>query len=232
MVIARESTYGIASAVGLSSVTMAYPLALGSENDRLVVIGVCYEEDTVPTRQVTSVTFNGVSMIQISDAPISFPETGIIMYVDLYYILDASLPTTSGSYNVIVTLDGVVANDEVYVTGVEYSGVFQEGPDDSSSHFNLASGATSVTLTPAKSDSVGVLVMGCGGFENNPVGRENNITSLLAGTGVSSAVAMGELVNQSTTFTFGYNDMSTREGCIGAVWKPSTAEVQTHQNLL
>lgn len=232
MSIVREGSTSNISPTNQSSSTFSYTLVNGVNNNRLVVVGVNFEEDTVNTRYVTGVTFDGISMTQLPTvAPIKFPNTGLMQYIDFYYLLDASLPTTSGSKSIVVTLDGVVAADEIFSYVVEYSGVNQSAPDDSANDINEAAGNTSVTLTPANSGSVGILVMGSGGT-TNPVGNENNLTTIHSSVGVSSSGALGELLGQSAQFTFGYNNMTIREGCIGAVWSPVPLIKQTHQMML
>lgn len=220
MSIVREGTTKYTTPANQSSASFKYELINSSGNDRLVVVGVNFEEDTVNSRYVTSVTFDGAGMTQLPIAPIKWPDTGLMQYVDFYYMLDSSLSSTSGSKTVVVTLDGVVANDEIFCYLVEYSGVNQGVPDDSAFDENLSPGNTSITLTPGGNNSVGILVVGSGGT-TDPAGNENNISTVQSSVGVSAAGGLGELLNQSSGFTFGYNNLATREGCIGAVWKPS-----------
>ncbi len=231
MSIVREGSTKYTSAINQSSATFNYTLVKTSGNNRLIVVGVNFEEDTVNTRYVTGVTFDGISMTQLPTvAPIKFPDTGLMQYVDFYYMLDSSLPATTGSKQIVVTLDGVVAADEIFSYVAEYSGVNQGLPDDSAFHENEVTGSTSVTLTPSASGSVGILVCGTGGTIAL-AGNENNITTVQSSVGVSSAGGLGELLNQSAQFTFGYNNLDLREGCIGAVWRP-VATGQTHQMML
>jgi hypothetical protein len=234
MVIVREGTTKHTTAINQSSSTFNYALIQANGNDRLVVIGINFEEDTVNTRYVTSVTFDGISMTQLANiSPISWPDTGLKQYVDFYYMLDSSLSATTGSKEIVVTLDGVVAADVIFSYVVEYSGVKQGVPDDSAAHENGAAGATSVTLTAVATGSVGILVCGSGGTTALD-GNENNLTTVQSSVDASSAGGLGELLGQSTGFTFGYNALATREGCIGAVWQPVTivTQTQTHQMML
>ena len=222
MAIVREGSTSHMTAINQSSATFSYSLVNPSGNDRLMVVGVNYEEDTINTRHVTGVTYGGQAMTQLPIAPIKWPDTGLMQYVDYYYILDANLPASAGANNCVVTLDGVVAADEIMCYLAEYSGVNQAVPDDSDFHENESAGNTSVTITAAAAGSAGILVCGSGGT-TDPSGNENNLTTLHSHVGVSAAGALGELLNQSGGFTFGYNSLSTREGCIGAVWQPTAA---------
>ena len=231
MSIVYEGSTKNVSAVSQSSATFNHTLVNGSGNNRLVVVGVNFEEDTTNSRYVTGVTYAGTSMTQLPTiSPIKWPDTGLMQYVDFYYLLDSSLPATAGSKEIIVTLDGV-CTDEIMSYVSEYSGVKQGGPDDSAAHENEAAGSTSVTVTAAAAGSVGILICGSGGT-TDPNTNENNLTSLQTSVGVSSAGALGHLLNQSAGFTFGYNNLDTREGCIGAVWQPAPVLVQTHQMML
>lgn len=234
MTIIREGTTKNVTAINQSSATFNHTLVKGSGNNRLLVVGVNFEEDTVNTRYVTGVTFDGTSMTQLATvAPIKFPDTGLMQYIDFYYMLDSSLSATAGSKQIVVTLDGLVAADEILSYVVEYSGVNQAVPDDSAAHENLAAGATSVTLTAVAAGSVGILVCGSGGT-TTLAGNENNLTTVQSTVGVSAAGGLGELLGQSAGFTFGYNALATREGCIGAVWQPVivASVTQTHQMML
>lgn len=220
MVIVREGSAKNSTSTGQSSSTFNYTLINSAGANRLVIVGVNFEEDNVNSRYVTNVTFSGVSMTQLPNSPIKWPDSGLMQYVAFYYLLDSQLPSTSGSKQIIVTLDGVVSYDEIMTYVAEYSGVNQGPPDDYASDINYSSGSTSVTLTPSNDNSVGFLVVGSGG-STDPSGNENNISTLQSIVNLSSSGAIGDLLNQSSQFTFGYNNLYLREGCIGAVWSPS-----------
>ena len=170
-------------------------------------------------------------MIQVTGSPIKFPDTGLMQYIAMYYLLDSSLPSSTGSKTINITLDGTCTN-EIFSCVVEYSGVNQTTPDQTATDENISAGNTSVTLTPATSGSMGVLVCGTGGT-TSPAGNENNIITIQSGVQSSAAGAIGELLNQSSQFTFGYNNLLLREGCIGCVWSPYVAShTQTHQMMM
>ena len=76
MVIVNEGSTKSITAVSQSSDTFNYTLVKASGNDRLVVVGVNFEEGTVNTRYATGVTFDGTSMTQLATiSPIKFPDT-------------------------------------------------------------------------------------------------------------------------------------------------------------
>lgn len=225
MPILRVGSTVNVSSTGLSSKSFSYTLNQAAGTNRLVVVGVVFEEDTTTSRTVSSVTFSGVAMTQIG-----LLSTGstIRVVTALYYLLDASLPATTGSKTVVVTLNGV-CTDEIMTYVAEYTGVQQTTPADTGTHSNAAAGSTSITLTPGIDGSLGTLVCGSGGT-TSLVGNENNVTTVQSSAGVSSVGGLGELLNQAAAFTFGYTGLASREACVGGVWSP--AVTQTHQMIL
>ena len=92
----------------------------------------------------------------------------------------------------------------------------------------LLPASTAITLTAAADGSVTVAGIGTGGT-TDPAGNENNVTTLQSQVLTSSASGIGHNLNVSTgTITFGWDNLSTREGMVGAVWQPASGASSRH----
>jgi len=106
------------SATGQSAHNFNYPLQTGSGNERLVVVTVSWE-DAQASASISSLTIAGTPMTKIVDVTAG---TGYSEYISLWYLLDSSLPSSSGNYNIAVTTSQTITR-EIYVAVAEYSGV-------------------------------------------------------------------------------------------------------------
>jgi len=196
--------------------SFSYSLRKGSGNDRLVVVTVSWE-DAQASASISSLTFGGTAMTEIANVTVG---TGYSEYISLWYLLDSSLPFSSGSYDVAATVSESVTR-EIYMAVAEYSGVKQTAPDDFKTHANTASGNTAITLTAAANGSVVVAGVGEGGI--NALTNTNNISNLQEQVLTSSGSALGHDTNVvSGNITVGWNSLDTREGMVGAVWQPAS----------
>ena len=211
--ITYENSAESYSATGQSSHNFNYPLQTGSGNERLVVVTVSWE-DAQASASVSSLTFASTSMTKISDVTVG---TGYSEYISLWYLLDSSLPSSSGSYNIAVTTSQSITR-EIYVALAEYSGVKQSAPDDYDTHTNTMSGNTAITLTSAADGSLVVAGVGEGG--ESALTATNNINNLQEQILTSSGSALGHRMNVvSGNIVVGWNNLATREGMAGAVWQ-------------
>ncbi len=128
-----------------TSYTLAHSLSAGSGNNRKLVVAVFLDLATGPP--VLSCTFNGVSMNALTAAY----NSG--MQVRIFWLDDADLPASSGSYNIVAS-----SNQAGYlkVIASDFTGVKQGAPDDSDTG---TSNSTSVSVTTTVS-SAGSLVWG------------------------------------------------------------------------
>ena len=202
------------SAINLNSHSFSYSLQQGSGNNRLVVVTVSWEDDQVAS--VLSCTFNSVGMTKIADVSVT---SGYSTYVSLWYLLDSSLPSSSGSYTIAVTGSQVISR-EIYVGVAEYSGVEQSAPDDYDTHFNNIGGNTQITLTAATDNSL--VVAGAAEGGTNALTNTNNLAVLQEQVLTSSGSAMGHNLGiNSGDINVGWNNLATREAMVGAVWQPA-----------
>lgn len=213
--IVYENSAQSYSATGRSSHSSSYALQKGSGNERLVVVTVSWE-DAQASATVTSLTLGGTAMTKIADVTVG---TGYSEYISLWYLLDSDLPSNPGSYTVAVVVSESITR-EIYMAVAEYSGVKQTAPDDYATHANPASGNTAVTLAAAADGSLVVAGVGEGG--TNALMNTNNIDNLQLRLLTSSGSALGHHTDvASGNITVGWNNLSTREGMVGAVWQPS-----------
>jgi hypothetical protein len=212
--ITYETSAESYSAIGQSSHNFNYSLQKNSGNERLLVVTVSWE-DAEASAYISSVTFDSTPMTHIANVTIG---TGYSEYISLWYLLDSSLPSSSGSYNVAVSVSEGITR-EIYMAVAEYSGVKQSAPDDSDTHVNTSAGNTAITLTAAANGSV--VVAGVGESGTNALTNTSNINNLQEQVLTSSGSALGHNINvNSGNITVGWNNLATREGMVGAVWQP------------
>jgi hypothetical protein len=145
---------------------------------------------------------------------------GYSEYISLWYLLDSSLPSSSGSYSVAVTVSESITQ-EIYMAVAEYSGVKQTAPDDFKTHTNTAPGNTAITLIAAANGSIVVAGVGEGG--TNALTNTNNISDLQEQVLTSSGSALGHNTTVvSGNIIAGWNSLGFREGMVGAVWQPAS----------
>jgi hypothetical protein len=205
------------SATGRNSHSFSYSLRKGSGNNRLVVVTVSWE-DAEASASISSLTFGGTAMTKIASVTVG---AGYSEYISLWYLLDSSLPSNSGSYSVAVTVSESITQ-EIYMAVAEYSGVKQTAPDDFKTHTNTAPGNTAITLTAAANGSIVVAGVGEGG--TNALTNTNNISDLQEEVLTSSGSALGHHTTVvSGNIIVGWNSLGFREGMVGAVWQPASS---------
>jgi len=112
-----DSTSGTTEPITLSS----FSLGQASGTNRIVLVLISHENSPVRTTQ--SVTFDGDAMTDLGE----YTETsGGINKNEIFYMLDTNLPSSSGSYDVVVDLDGGI--NEVHVHVVSLYGAAQQAP--------------------------------------------------------------------------------------------------------
>ncbi|MFH2110023.1 MAG: hypothetical protein ABIJ47_02060 [Candidatus Bathyarchaeota archaeon] len=203
------------SGTGANSHSFQYNLQSGAGNNRLVVVGVTWEDAEASAS--ASVTFDGVPMINVASVTIG---SGYSAYAGMWYMNESLLPSTTGNKWVSVSVSQAITR-EIYVTVAEYTGVAQEAPDDYATHANTASGNTAVTLTVADSGSIVVAVGVQGG--TNSWANTNNLDNIQDALLTSFGGALGNHENAASgDITVGWNSLDTREGMVGAVWSAFT----------
>jgi hypothetical protein len=178
-------------------------------------------EDAQASAYISSMSFDGTPMTHIVNVTVG---TGYSEYISLWYLLDSNLPSSSGNYDVAVTVSESITR-EIYMAVAEYSGVKQSPPDDYDIDANTSAGDTAITLTAAANGSVVVAGVGEGG--TNVLTNTNDISNLQQQILTSSGSALGHHADADAgNITVGWNNLGTREGMAGAVWQPSNTNYE------
>jgi len=150
MAIALVGTPASGSLATGGPLTISHTLTNGSGNNRCVVFvtaGHAASGGSAGQGQVFRLTYNGVNMTLLAQIESSGGTTSC---ASIWYILDASLPATGGSYNVVATYTGptvVACLGGIY----ELSGVNQTGGAstvDTSGTLAQREASSTVTATP------------------------------------------------------------------------------------
>jgi len=89
-----------------TSDTLSWSHTIGSGSNRTIVVAVFSEDNNADDRVISSVKYDGVNMTKV-------PATCVTLNYDtaeLYYMLEADLPSSSGTYTVLVTYNGSVSD--------------------------------------------------------------------------------------------------------------------------
>jgi parallel beta-helix repeat protein len=105
-----------------SSLTFSHTVGGGS--DRLLVVCIAVEEDSFDAN-VSTVTYNGVAMTNAVDRIVGSTTD---LNVEIWYMLDASLPPT-GSYDVVITCPDIVGTSDILASAISVTGAAQAGPE-------------------------------------------------------------------------------------------------------
>jgi len=92
------------NAESFDSTTLSWSHTIDSGNNRILVVTAVCADSIAKDRLISSVKYNGVNMTRV---PASSKSRSYIK-ADLYYILDADLPSSQGTYTVSVTYNGTV----------------------------------------------------------------------------------------------------------------------------
>jgi len=146
MAVAHDSTASALISFPLNPQTVTHSLGDGSGNDRIVLAFV--EAVGGTTHTFTTNDYDGVAMTQL--AQITSPTLfGRITSITVFYLLDASLPATSGSYDFDFEIASGAYGSIASVSS--YTGVSQVAPptaNDSDSNNPPLSGIQTVNRTP------------------------------------------------------------------------------------
>lgn len=133
----------VSSASGTTS-PLTFSHTVGSGSDRLLVVSVAVE-DSPANADVTALTYNSVSLTKAVDRNVG---TGTDMNVELWYMLDANLPST-GSYTVSITTAGAIT--DIIAGAVSVTGAAQQAPEATASNDDGGAGnewiETQITTT-------------------------------------------------------------------------------------
>jgi pyrrolidone-carboxylate peptidase len=84
--------------------TLSWSHTIGSGNNRILIVAAVSEDNSAMRQTISSIKYNGINMTRV---PASSKSRGYIK-ADLYYMPDADLPSSPGTYTVSVTYNGTV----------------------------------------------------------------------------------------------------------------------------
>jgi hypothetical protein len=201
-----------------SPLSFSHTLVAGS--NRLVVVSVGIENGA--NYDVTSVTYGGNTMIKAVDGATG--TTGFIMLVEIWYILEANLPS-NGAQTVVITGSGTETEFEINGFCSEYTGVTQSAPEKVNATAYTGTDKTITnTITPSNNAWV-ISCVGCGNT-NTPWEHGSPQVEVLDFNDASSTFAVAELrgasgqtyLNSTTTGTV------NRMERVCASWIPTTGD--------
>jgi len=187
---------------------------IGSGSNRILVVATQIENTTEIA--ITGITYNSVAMTKIDHRTSS--DTAI-MRVELWYILEANLPST-GAYDISVTWASAPA--QCIVGGISLAGVAQQAPEASAGNTVGASDTITADITTLTNgawivDSVGCGNQGTNYTANNQTERyDTTVGTTVRGGGSTREVVSAGLVTNSWTFSTTAN----RQALFGAAFAP------------
>ncbi|MHA1612777.1 MAG: hypothetical protein ACTSYU_12040, partial [Promethearchaeota archaeon] len=149
------------STTSVGDSTFSHSIGYGSGNARLLLATVCFE-DITPFTNVSTVSYDGQTMVRLAD---EFVESTYSMAISQWYLLDANLPATSGSYTVNVDMLAV-PDDNVMVSVSSYINVKQTAPTDVDTNTVLTSSTISTSVDTESDNSLVISSVANGQFSS------------------------------------------------------------------
>lgn len=88
--------------------TLSWQHTIGGDDKRILVVGIAGEDNDVNDLVISSVEYNDVNMTLVEGSSEIVSSDGNHTKTELYYLLDANLPSLLGDYTVTVTYNGNV----------------------------------------------------------------------------------------------------------------------------
>jgi len=204
-----------------ATVTFSHTLGYSSGNNRLVVVAAGFEHDAGDIN-IGSATYNGQSMTKIVQATTG--GSGYAASVAIFYLLDPSLPSSSGSYSVVVTADSN-PNADLWTCAVSYIGVKQEAPDDYDSDYY--EGSTTMISNLICDEDGSMLVQASVVGNTGSFSPSSDTTEVMEDSDINSASAV---FNEKLGQDSGARNLSCTHGSmnrgawVGACWAPASED--------
>jgi parallel beta-helix repeat protein len=123
--IAFDAASSSSSAAAANTITWSH--TIGGGTNRLLVVCIAREAPNLTKLGVSSITYNGVALTLVAGS-VSDTGAATLNRAELYYALDASLPST-GAYPVIINFGGAAAGGGIVVSAISLSGVKQQAAE-------------------------------------------------------------------------------------------------------
>ncbi len=206
-----------------ATVTFSHTLGYSSGNSRLVVVAAGFENDFGDIN-IGSATYNGQGMTKIVQATTG--GAGYVASVALFYLLDSSLPSSSGSYSVVVTADSDPFRD-LWACAVSYIRVKQEAPDDYGS--DSSGSSTTMTSNLICDEGGSMLVQACVVGNTGSFTPSSGTTEVNEDSDINSASAVfnEKLDQDSGARDLGCTHASMNRGAwVGACWASASTDYE------
>jgi len=140
--------------------TLSWQHTIGGGDKRILVVGIAGEDDDVNDLVVNRVVYNDVSMNLVEGSSETVSSVGYYMKTELYYLLDANLPSLPGDYNVTVTYNGNVGKR--CGGAISLANVKQGDREAVATSSNVGEDTISTNITTQTDNAWVVDVVGCG----------------------------------------------------------------------
>jgi hypothetical protein len=185
--------------IGHASAVFTYSHTIGIGSGRILVVGTSAEAigdsyDTV----VTSITYDGVAMIEV-DSAVATVSFG--MLTTLYYLLDADLPSLAGAYDVVVTHSADL--ESMGSAAISLVNVGQQPPEAVATGQNSALFEIETNITTLSENAWLVVVAGAGDFD------VNFQSQLIGDPGVGDLQIQAELPTGGLTLAVATKEVAT-----------------------
>jgi len=206
-----------------ATVIFSHTLGYSSGNNRLVVVAAGFENDLGDVN-IGGATYNGQGMTKVVQATTG--GAGYVASVALFYLLDSSLPSSSGSYSVVITADSDPFRD-LWACAVSYIGVKQEAPDDYDS--DSSGSPTTMTSNLICDEGGSMLVQACVVGNTGSFTPSSGTTEVIEDSDIDSAAAV---FNEKLDQDSGARDLGcthsnmNRGSWVGACWAPASTDYE------
>ncbi len=199
--------------------TLSWSHTIGSEPNRLLVVGLAAEDPCVNDLVISSVKYNGVNMTLVPGSS-RIEGTSTRMKTELYYLLNGSLPA-AGTYTVTVTYAGQVDNRNGGAVSLAY--VKQQSAEAVNTSSNSGSGTISTNITTLTNGAWVVDVVGSG----NPGSFTTTASGMVERWDVSADSSCGAAstrpVSTAGTVTLSWSGPANRNSHSLAAFAPANA---------
>ena len=222
---------GSAASGAVNGTTLSWLHLIGSQSDRLLVVGVEIEDGSSSDAVVSSVTYNGVNLTRAATA---IAGTSFFQNVELWYLLEAGLPP-AGNYTVTVTTTGITDNRNG--GSISLYSVNQAAPEATNTQTSNSGQSTfNTTITTLTGGAWIVGAIGSGNnstsFTTNQAGQTEQYDTGSSGGSSTGAGSTKEVTTAGLT-TMGWNVAgANRLAHVVAAFAPAETSVSQNQCLI
>lgn len=199
---------------GTAGDTLSWQHTIADGNNRILVVGIAGEDDNASDLIISNITYNGVNMILVEDSNelVSSGSPAYSMKTELYYLLDADLPSIPGDYTVTVTYNGSVA--ERCGSAVSLLNAAQQSAHAVATNSNVGPNSISTDITTQNDYAWLIDIVGCGNSglfstaDSNMTERFDINTDSSTAAGGTKTVPAAKTATMSWTFSDNANRLA------------------------